>query len=845
MIKAFFSYSTKDEKFVSEVVSKVGRPFVHIDKHSFASGNDILSSIDIAIRESGLFVLFLTRNSLNSNWVRHELDEARLHSALGRIKKTLVVLMDQTISRDEIPDWLNRAKSITSTSSSPVARKISSLVDDLVRENQNSFFVGRGREIAELQRAFVPFESTELPQVVCVSGLLGIGRKTVLSNVARTSLNFERLIPVQVEPGDTIQTIAAKVSARIESVGTPEDSISIVRKVEQYTDSDALRLILDAFLTMTTQYREMPVLYDEGGLLDNDGRISEAILPILTSLKDYADLTMALMTNRRPERRSLLEYDLSLPVVDVRQLTDSDVNQLIALVSRAWGLKTKADAARKITAAVRGYPPSVTYAMELVRSYGPDVAVGQNALLSEFGARPFVKYLRNSSISELERKILRIISANSPLPLPILQTVVGTSEQEIGEALMRLIDVSLIVPSDAGWYEISGPVAVAVQREYRSCTPVEYAAVAEALDDFLKVSVDGSDYLALQRVLFRALNLAGREKSRRAHSFTADYVRLAERFYHENRDYESARNAAQTVIESRPNLHSVRILLTQSMIKLGDYESAETQIGQFKRMAQFADAFYLGGFLERHRGNHRKAVQYYEKSLSFGRGGVAVHRDMADCYLQLKNLDRAEEHIAVAQAKQPDNKFIIDLRIRIACMRRDEVKARELLGLLYEVDEPVFWNHRASRVEYAFGNPEEAYEKAKSACNSADRPSFEILANFVRCAIGTNRTSEAIEVLDRLDQHYRLQKPDVRLGLRARLSITQGNFDEALDYIAKISQPGLPVHLMLKRDAIRGILDNRALSHGERAELQESLKEIEIKIERETQGAYLEDDMDF
>ncbi|WP_460065624.1 tetratricopeptide repeat protein [Streptomyces sp. YKOK-I1] len=845
MIKAFFSYSTKDEKFVSEVASQVGRPFVHIDKHSFSSGYDILSSIDVAIRESGLFVLFLTRSSLNSEWVRHEVDEARLHSALGRIKKTLVVLMDQTIRRDEIPDWLNRAKSITSASSAPVARKISSLVDDLVRENQHSFFVGRGKEITELQRAFVPFESMELPQVVCVCGLLGIGRKTVLSNVARTSLNFERLVPIQVEPGDSIQTLAAKVEAQIQSAGTPEDSISIVREVEGYTDRDALRLAFDAFVKMTAQFREMPVLYDEGGLLDADGRISEAIRLILTSLKDYSDVTMALMTNRRPDRRSLLEYDLSLPVVDVRQLTDSDVNQLIALVSRAWGLKIATDAARKITAAVRGYPPSVTYALELVRSYGPDVAIGQNALLSEFGARPFVKYLRNSSISELERKILRIISANSPLPLPILQTVVGVSEEEIGEALMRLIDVSLIVPSDAGWYEISGPVATAVQREYRSCTPAEYAAVSEALDDFLKVSVGGSDYLALQRVLFRALNLAGREKSRRAHSFAADYVRLAERFYHENRDYESARNAAQTVIESHPNLHSARILLTQSMIKLGDYESAETQIGQFKRLGQFADAFYLNGFLDRHRGNHRQAVHCYEKALSFGRGGVAVHRDMADCYLQLGNLDRAEEHIALAQSKQPDNKFLIDLRIRIACMRKDEEQARELLGLLYEVDEPVFWNHRASRVEYAFNNPEEAYKKAETACNSSDRPSFEILANFVRCAIRTNRASEAVEVLDRLDQGYRLQKPDVRHGLRARLSITQGQFDEALGYIAKISQQDLPVHLMLKRDAIRGILDNKAVSRSERVELQESLKDIEIKIAREAQWSYLDDDMGF
>ncbi|ROR43393.1 toll/interleukin-1 receptor domain-containing protein [Kitasatospora cineracea] len=830
MIKAFFSYSTKDADFVSEVASKVGRPFVHIDRMSFASGEDILASIDAAIRESGLFVLFLTRSSLESEWVNHEVNEARFNAAVGRIKKTLVVLMDQSITIDQVPEWLRRAKSITSRASMPVARKISSLVDDLVRESQHSFFVGRAREIAELQRAFVPFDSMTLPQAVCITGLLGIGRKTVLANIARSSLNFERIVPIAVEPGDSIQTIAAKVATQVDSPSTPSASMASTLRIEEYDNSQALGEVLSGLAKLAGDYREMPVLYDEGGILESDGRISEAVLSILGALKDYPTVTISIMTNRRPAREFLLAHDLTLPIVDVRQLLDVDVNQLIAIIARSWNLKIATETARSIASAVRGYPPSVMYALELVRSYGADVAVSQTPLLVEFGARPFVRYLRASAISDLERKILRIICANSPLPLPLLQSVTETSDEEIGQALMHLIDVSLIVPTDAGWYEISGPVATAVQREYQACSATEYAAVASYLDDFLDSSVDNSDYLALQRVLFRALRLAGREKSSRAYSFTADYVHLAKRFYHQNRDYESARSAAQTVVDAYPNLHEARFLLTQAMVKLGDYDSADFQIGYLMREGQLKDAFYLNGFLERHRGNHRRAVEQYEKAIGHGRGGVSVHRDMADCYVQLGDLERAERHIAVAQQRQPDNKFIIDLRIRIACMRRDEEQARELLGLLREIEDPVFWNHRASRVEYAFGDVEQAYQMAKTARDASDHPSFEILANFTRCAIKTHRSGEAAEVLDRLEKGYKLQKPDVRNGLRARLAITEGRFEDAQAYIARIINRELPVHLTLERDSIRGIIDNRAVTDTVRDELLGRLRIIDESI---------------
>ncbi|WP_406445998.1 TIR domain-containing protein [Streptomyces sp. NBC_01613] len=829
MIRAFFSYSTEDEEFVRSVSDRIGRPFVHIDYKSFSSGKDILAAVNESIDDSALFVLFLSRSSLKSAWVRHEIGEAQFQIAMGRIKHSLVVRMDQRISVSDIPEWLNRSKHITSQATPPVVRKINSLLDDLVRQSQTSLFVGRSSETLELQEAFSRPENPSLPQAVCISGLLGIGRKSTLSDMARRSLNLENIVAVDVEPGDTLQALAIKLSAQVDPAETAERAKEIACKIELLPDVDALNVLVEK-LKSIVNFREMPVFYDSGGLLDDDGNVTPYILDVLDSLRGNPDILMALLTNRRPARESLLLRAIDLPVIQIRQLPDADVSVLVSLMARSRRIAVEPEIVRKIVSAVRGYPPSVTYALELVRAYGADIVLGSNRMLADFGAAPFIKYLRDSSISELERGILKVISGNSPLPLSVLSTVLEVDEERIGEALVRLIDVSLIIPTQTGWYEASGPVASAIEREYGTCNREEYKAVASALGDFLKGSVDQFDYLALQRTLFRALNLAGEGSSQLAYAFTADWLRVAGHYYHRKHDYEKAAQTARLIVESRPQLTEARTLLIQSLVKLGHYSEAEGNISEFTQNGLFRDAFFLLGFLERYRGNHRLAIKNYQRALDHRRGGMAIHRDMAACYLQLGDLDRANQHISIAQEKQPDNKFLIDLKIQIACRRGDRKTARNLLLLLADVESRMFTSHRAARVEYFFGAKDTAYEFAKMAVSESDHPPFEILANYALCAIRTDHYPEASDALSLLDRSYGGQKSDIRLGLHARLAIVEGRYEEALGYANKLSQPDNPVHLTIKRDALRGILENAPLTPGKRNEFEDLVGGLERRI---------------
>jgi Tfp pilus assembly protein PilF len=122
------------------------------------------------------------------------------------------------------------------------------------------------------------------------------------------------------------------------------------------------------------------------------------------------------------------------------------------------------------------------------------------------------------------------------------------------------------------------------------------------------------------------------------------------------------------------------------------------------------------------------------------------------------------------------------------------------------------------------------HEFAEQALTKSEHPRFEVLANYVSCALRTNRITEAREVLDQLDRSFNRQRHDIRTGLRARLAMAERDYETALAYTRKFRIPDRPVHLQIQRDALRGFLDTTAMSGDRRAELTASLKRCEERL---------------
>lgn len=825
-MKAFLSHSSSDNEIVHEVARQIGRAFVSLDINEFHAADDLVQSMESAVRDSAIFVYFASRSSMDSPWVAYEANEAKYYNAINRIKKLVVIILDDRIQPSDFPDWMRRVVFFKSHAPRPIARMIRGVIDDLVSEEQSGFFVGRANETAGLQAAFVPPDDSGDVSIVTVRGLPGIGRRTLLQRVARDSLSVDRLLTVRVEVGDNVNSITAKLADLVEPIATPDDTIAMVEQIQALTGEDASARFA-ANVNRALDLHELVVLYDEGGILDNNGFLGTDIELLLSKVAKVPDLLVALVTNRRPRVREDTDLD-NFPIVDVAPLRESEVRQLIALKARSKELALTAAEVSEFVDQARGYPPNVTALIELAQVYGPQLIASNASSRTEYRPRPLARYLNSLSLSTRERKMISVLAHNNPLPLAIL--LLFAPEGETGViALTKLIDSSLVIPQPGtSWYRISDPISDYVDREFPPCTIEDYTLVASELEGFLDEDRDAGAYLEISRVFYRALVHAGQERRPRAIALHADWLRLAEDFYHRQRDYQKALDFATTAYRETPGQEALSWII-RSNVKLGNFSRALADIEVMRETGEVREAYYLRGFLERNRGEYGVAIDYYQKARRAGRGGVALERDLAECYLQTGNLELASEHIAAAQSRQSDNPYVLSLRIKIACKQRDEETARSLLPLLDQVDSPTFADHRRSMVELTFGSVDKAYSYALKAVRESSRPPAEALANLANCQILVGKADEAIRTLDRLESLYGARWSDVLNSLRARAAAAEARYEDAWDFCNMLIRDNIQ-HAKLREDILVEWLDKGYLPSAERRKKESLLAEVRAKL---------------
>ena len=182
--------------------------------------------------------------------------------------------------------------------------------------------------------------------------------------------------------------------------------------------------------------------------------------------------------------------------------------------------------------------------------------------------------------------MLRLLAANSPLPIEALSDVTAVEPQTTAEAVVQLIDSSLVIPTSAGWYRAVDPIVDTVERELGGCSRAEYSRVASALKKFLTTASDETALLELARVRYRALVQAGSDTEQRfAYALASDWVKSARDLYH-RREYERSETVARAALEARPDNSDVRGYLVRALIKQGRHDAANGEIRELRTAAR-------------------------------------------------------------------------------------------------------------------------------------------------------------------------------------------------------------------------------------------------------------------
>ena len=108
MSKAFVSHSSKQKSLAELLVKRLGRDNCILDKYNFEAGAPTLDEIINNIERTDLFVLLLSDEALDSEWVHREINYAKNLKDKTISKQLLILNIDaKTDHKDSrIPDWL-------------------------------------------------------------------------------------------------------------------------------------------------------------------------------------------------------------------------------------------------------------------------------------------------------------------------------------------------------------------------------------------------------------------------------------------------------------------------------------------------------------------------------------------------------------------------------------------------------------------------------------------------------------------------------------------------------------------------------------------------------------------
>jgi len=824
--KAFLSHSSANKEFVRAVAKELGRQFCIFDEYCFDSGVEFKKSIEEGLDSSAVFVLFASQEAKASIWVKFEADEAWYQRLQGKLDTSLVYLIDSSITHDDVPEWLGRSRIQQEISPKVIARDIRHHLDALLRQRQVQFFIGRSHDVEKLETALTPLDGSSPPHVVLIWGLPGIGRRTFIRETSPSILKLRKHTEIHVGEGDTTNDICIRVADRIEPYSTREGFGRIVEEIRSLSEASALQRILSNIRAMC-QRSELPIFINEGGILDSDGYICQPILNIFQAIAPDDDAYIFIVSPRKPQYHT----KINLPAIHLDSLKKHDTQRLISRISGQEEVSISAPEARELAEYVAGYPPAAFFAVQQAKNYGTELVISNKHRLVQFRTKLFVEQLAKAKLDDTKKTMLRILASYSPLPLPVITKHLQIKLPVVADCLVLLIDYAFVITTTDGFYRLADPVKEAAAASFGFPSESESKSIAAAIDWYLNEYESNTPQLELSQALFRAAKMGKDSKlAIKAVHLANDLVQLTESLYHQ-RKYRDAIDAGFSAIDQLPRSETARGFLIRALIQVERWSEAEHQIETLKTYAPQRNAFYLLGFLNRNRNKLPEAISSYLNAERSGWHGAALNRELAFCYFHNGHPKEAKQRIDDVLRSQPDNKFAIDLAIKIATALHDEASARAGLDKLELIDDPSFYYHRLSRVELTFGKKVKALTAAREALEQATNPAFEVLTQLANCEIENGNLQEAEELLQRLEKAYGNVRRDIRIGLQCRLAIARKNYRKALELSEKTTDKGSSFYKKIRLDALSGELKYSAMDDSKRQALAEEKDALDQELQ--------------
>lgn len=718
MIKAFLSHSSTDKEIVRKIKKKLTRAWTYFDEDCFGPGDDFRKAIVSHIEEAKLFVLFASKASLKSSWVKFELETVYWESIKKKDIQVLVLNLDN-LEIDHFPEWMKNAK-IQPIDNIGIAAQI--IIDKLFEYiNTDKVYVGRTKEAEKFNRDLIA-QYSDFPNVIALSGLEGIGRRTFAKKVISQRFGLKYELEIHIKEYEGINELHRYlISDNIISMSQREKEEELQAFISASNEEKYYEIA--RILSECSSKYTMPIIVDDGGLLDNDGYYRNDILSILkTFANDFRDNYLLLVHKRYPKLKtadSNLVYTLKIGELSFEE----SFSALDILLKRNYISSLNKANIEELTKHLDGYPPAIYYAVKECSVYGIDLVCDDKSKLTDFKSGHFNGYLNSIKIEDTDITLLKLLHNFEVLDIDTICVLLSTNKEDIRIGIIKLIDYNLVYDAN-GYYRISSPIKSAISRKVSLFSKKEMNNYSHLLiEEFNKN--EQKTLIYIDNIITSLLYAEDDSTLDRFKSFLlpSKLLDIAQK-YNIDRNWRTAEIYTRKALKLDPNNFDAKVLLFKLLVRQDNksisHDDEENDI--LKELNERYDSrrFYLKGFRFWKRHKFESAIEQFELGKKAGDDSIQIHRDLAECYFQINNLEKSKYEIEIVMrpGRKIKNAFILDLAAKIAIYSNDFDSAKELITQLELVDKPENVNHRKAVLAIKEKRYEDAMAYSTKACSS-------------------------------------------------------------------------------------------------------------------------------
>lgn len=688
MTKVFLSHSSKQKGYVEVIVNKLGMLNIVYDAKTFEVGSKTLDEIYQGIDSCGIFVYFISNESLESEWVEKEINRAEEYIKNGKLKRFLPFLIDQTVkhSDDRIPQWIKdeyNLKYISKpTKCHDLIRQAMRLVSwDLYpkKKQADQLFIGRTSQIKQYEERIYDVDKPA-PTAIIVSGLPSIGRRKFIKHVLVNSNKIRAHYSAPIlflDSRNSIEDLIVKLYGQ----GYSQQTSDYITNLSTKTITEKINIAANL---ITELYSNNDILFivDNLCIVSKDGYLADWFSPVINIVRAVNGLAVCVISQARTRAKNIL-HNQFIFAIEIPELEPYERKALFKSLLDIERFDINSVNFKILSDQFTGFPEQITYTTALLMHEGLDYVIDNPHEIVNYNTEKVARLVRNFDDNNLALQVLKIFSESEFLSFNVLEDILKEDFVEAKKIISEFSNEFIIeyVGNTREFPRLNDSVKDYIQRLGYKLNDKYVSNLKQhtetSFKDYEIVDRDISDYfISFKEALKQGYNVPNELL------IPSHYVNAMRELYNYEKRYKIVITLADRILLNEQYLdkrivREIRYWFCSALARKRDRRLLEEV-----QKIDGPDHTFLLGFYYRLIGRHSDAIQKFNETLEVAPYYYRANRELIQVYLNTEQFEDAFLLAKESYYKDKNNPYNLQSYFRCLIKVEGTKQKDELLRLL-------------------------------------------------------------------------------------------------------------------------------------------------------------------